>query len=76
MIEDTKLAELTKRILALESEKDTISEDIKEVYAEAKAEGADTKALKKAVALLAIEKAEREAQAETVEKYLAVIEAP
>jgi uncharacterized protein (UPF0335 family) len=59
-----QLLSIVARIERLEEEKRTISDDIKEVYAEAKANGYDVKILKKAVALRrrdANERAEEEA---------------
>ncbi len=41
--------EYAERICRLEDEKDTLGEDIKEIYTEAKAGGVDTKALKTAI---------------------------
>lgn len=46
-----QLKSIAQRIVNLEAEKKTIGDDIKEVYAEAKANGFDTKVLRKAIAL-------------------------
>jgi uncharacterized protein (UPF0335 family) len=44
------LKSIVERITRLEEEKKTIGDDIKEIYAEAKGNGYDTKILRKAVA--------------------------
>ena len=49
--ENNQLASIVERIEKLEDEKAMLAEDIKEVYAEAKANGFDTKILRKIVAL-------------------------
>jgi uncharacterized protein (UPF0335 family) len=46
-----ELRQLVERVESLEGEKKDISEQIKEVYAEAKGRGYDTKVLRKVVAL-------------------------
>ena len=48
---DDRLRLLIERIERLEEEKKTISDDIKEVYSEAKANGYDVKVLRKVIAL-------------------------
>lgn len=45
-----QLKTIVERIERLEEEKKTIAEDIKEVYAEAKGNGYDTKVLRKVIA--------------------------
>jgi uncharacterized protein (UPF0335 family) len=64
------LKEYFDRINNLETEKKTIADDIKEVYAEAKAAGFDTKALKKVISLAQMDKGDREKQSELIEQYL------
>ena len=56
---------LIERIERLEEEKKTISDDIKDVYAEAKGNGFDTKAIRTIVRLRKQDQAERE-EAETI----------
>ena len=59
-----QLRALIERIERLEEEKKTISDDIKDVYAEAKGTGFDTKALRTIIRMRkqdANERAEREA---------------
>ena len=51
MESDTQLRLLIERIERLEEEKKGISDDIKDVYAEAKSQGYDPKIMRKVVAL-------------------------
>lgn len=60
-----QLRALIERIERLEEEKKTIADDIKDVYAEAKGNGFDTKAIRTIVRLRKIDQAERE-EAETI----------
>ncbi|MBV8447080.1 MAG: DUF2312 domain-containing protein [Hyphomicrobiales bacterium] len=59
-----------ERIERLEEEKATIAGDVKEVYAEAKAQGFDTKILRKVVALRKRDAAERREEEEIMDLYL------
>lgn len=68
-----KLSQTIDKIERLEEEKSEIAEQIKEVYAEAKAFGFDTKALRQVIRLRKIEKAEREEQEMIVETYMIAI---
>jgi uncharacterized protein (UPF0335 family) len=61
------------RIEKLEEEKKGIAADIKDVYAEAKAVGYDTKALRKVVSLRKIDRQEREEQEMVLDLYLAAL---
>jgi len=63
-----QLKALVERIERLEEEKKEVAEQIREIYAEAKAHGYDTKTLRKVVSLrkkAADERAEEEALLET-----------
>jgi uncharacterized protein (UPF0335 family) len=60
-----QLRALIERIERLEEEKKTIAEDIKEVYAEAKGNGFDTKAIRTIIRLRKQDLAERQ-EAETI----------
>lgn len=60
-----------ERIERMEEEKDAISADIKEIYAEAKGTGYDTKIMKRAVRLRKIPVEERMEQEALLELYLA-----
>lgn len=65
-----QLLSIIERIERLEEEKKGISDDIKEVYAEAKGNGFDTKVLRKIVSLRRQDAAEREEQDAILELYL------
>jgi uncharacterized protein (UPF0335 family) len=65
-----QLRTLVERIERLEEEKKTILGDIKEVYAEAKGHGFDTRILRKVVALRRKEAAEREEEAALLDLYM------
>ena len=61
------------RVERLEEEKSALSEDIKEVYAEAKGTGFDTKILRKVIALRKIDKAERQEMEAIMELYMTAL---
>ena len=65
-----KLRQTVSRIERLEMEKKEIADQIKYVYAEAKAMGYDTKALRQCVRLRKQDKAEREEQEAILDVYL------
>ena len=74
-----QLRAFIERIERLEEEKKTIADDIKDVYAEAKGTGFDTKILKKVIALRKKDDQERMEEEAILETYLAalgMIEAP
>lgn len=58
-----------ERIEKLEAEKAELSEDVKGVYAEAKAAGFDTKVMKKIIALRAMDSAERQELDDLIDTY-------
>jgi uncharacterized protein (UPF0335 family) len=60
-----QLRALIERIERLEEEKKTIADDIKDIYAEAKGNGFDTKAIRAIIRLRKQDQAERE-EAETI----------
>ena len=64
------LRAFVERIERLEEEKKTIADDIKDVYAEAKANGFDTKALRKIVAIRKQDQNERLEQEAILDTYL------
>jgi uncharacterized protein (UPF0335 family) len=68
-----QLRALVERIERLEEEKKTIAGDIKEVYAEAKGNGFDTKILRKVVALRKKDQAERQEEEAMLDVYLAAL---
>ncbi|MEL6323131.1 MAG: DUF2312 domain-containing protein [Pseudomonadota bacterium] len=68
-----KLRQTVARIERLEEEKSEVANQIKEVYAEAKAFGYDTKALRQAVRLRKIDRSEREEQEAILDVYLSAL---
>ena len=68
-----QLKSLVERIERLEEEKRTIAGDIKEVYAEAKGNGFDTKILRKVISLRKKEPSEREEEQSMLDLYLAAL---
>ena len=68
-----QLRALIERIEHLEEEKKTISEDIKEVYAEAKGTGFDTKALRTLIRLRKKDQAERQEEEAILDLYKAAL---
>ncbi|MEQ8299745.1 MAG: DUF2312 domain-containing protein [Hyphomonas sp.] len=65
-----KLRQTVAKIERLEEEKKEVAEQIKEIYAEAKAFGFDVKALRQVIRLRKVEKADREEQEMMLELYL------
>ena len=65
-----QLKAFVERIERLEEEKKTISEDIRDVYAESKANGFDTKALRAVIRLRKQEPQERNEQQMILETYM------
>jgi uncharacterized protein (UPF0335 family) len=68
-----QLKTLIERIERLEEEKAALANDIKEVYAEAKGNGFDTKALRKVIRIRKMDSSEREEQDAILELYLSAI---
>lgn len=65
-----QLRSLVERIERLLEERQTISDDITDVYAEAKGSGFDTKVLRKVIALRKQDAAERQEQGAILDLYL------
>ncbi len=65
-----QLKAFVERIERLEEEKKTISDDIRDVYAESKANGFDTKALRQVVKLRKQDVNERNEQQAVLETYM------
>jgi uncharacterized protein (UPF0335 family) len=65
-----QLRTIVERIERLEEEKKTIAGDIKEVYAEAKGNGFDTKILRKVIALRKKDAAERQEEEAMIDVYI------
>ncbi len=72
-IQGDELKSIVARIERLEEEKKSIAEDIKEVYAEAKANGYDAKVLRKVVALRARDLNERKEEEAILDLYLQAV---
>jgi uncharacterized protein (UPF0335 family) len=68
-----QLKAIVERIERLEEEKKAIAGDIKEVYAEAKANGFDTKILRKVISLRRKEAAERAEEQSMLDVYMAAL---
>lgn len=66
----SQLKSIVERVESLEEEKKAVAGDIKEVFAEAKANGFDTKILRKVLALRKMERAEREEQEAMIDLYM------
>lgn len=68
-----QLRTIVERVERLEEEKKAIAEDIKEVFAEAKGNGFDTKTLRKVITLRKVEASEREEQEAMLDLYLSAL---
>lgn len=68
-----QLRSIIERVERLEDEKAAIASDIKEVYAQAKGNGFDTKTLRKIVRLRKVDKAERQEQAALLDLYASAL---
>jgi len=68
-----QLRAFVERIERLEEEKQSIAEDIKEVYAEAKGCGFDTKAIRTIVRLRKKDQAERQEEEAILDLYLSAL---
>jgi uncharacterized protein (UPF0335 family) len=69
-----QLRSFVERIERLEEEKAALTADIREVFAEAKAQGFDVKILRKVVRLHGQDRAERDEEAALLELYLHALE--
>lgn len=67
----TQLKSLIERVERLIEDRKTVQADIKEVFAEAKANGFDTKAMRKAIAIRAMDRDKYENEKAVLETYLA-----
>ena len=65
-----QLKSFVERIERLEEEKQTIADDIKDVYAEAKANGYDTKIMRQVVRIRKQDKSEREEMEALLDLYM------
>lgn len=72
-VAEDQLKAFIERIERFSEEKAAIQGDIKEVYAEAKGNGFDTKVLRQLVRIRKMDRAERQEQEALLELYLAAI---
>lgn len=68
-----RLRSFIQRIERLEEEKKTLSDDIREVYSEAKSNGFDPKIMRQVVRLRRMESADRQEQEALIETYLSAL---
>jgi uncharacterized protein (UPF0335 family) len=68
-----QLRSLIERIERLEEEKAVLANDIKEVYAEAKGNGFDTKALRKVISIRKMDATEREQLDAMLDLYMSAL---
>ena len=72
-IQGDQLKTIVERIERLEEEKKTITDDIKEVYAEAKGNGYDVKVLRKVIAIRKRDLRERREEEAVLDLYLQAV---
>ncbi|MTK11862.1 MAG: DUF2312 domain-containing protein [Clostridiaceae bacterium] len=72
-IAEEALHQLVDRIERLEAEKKALSEDIKQVYGEAKSTGFDVKILRKIISLRKVEEHDRMEQEELLDLYKRIL---
>lgn len=68
-----QLKSIVERIERLEEEKAALTEDIREVYSEAKGNGFDTKIIRQVVRLRKLDRADRQEQEAILDLYLAAM---
>jgi len=68
-----QLKSLIERVERLEEEKAALTADIREIYAEAKGHGFDTKVLRQVVRMRRVDKAERQEQEAVLDLYLSAL---
>ncbi len=69
-----RLRTIIERIERLNEDKAVITNDIKEVYAEAKGEGFDTKVLRKIIRIRSLDKRKLDEENELIDLYMSAIE--
>lgn len=72
-VSGARLKSFIERIERLEAEKAALSEDIKDVYAEAKGTGFDVKAMRKIISLRKIDAEKRREAEELLDLYKAAV---
>jgi uncharacterized protein (UPF0335 family) len=68
-----QLKSLVERIERLEEEKTALSADIREIYAEAKGNGFDTKIIRQVIRMRRLDKADRQEQEAVLDLYLSAL---
>src|ERR1051326_8833905 len=68
-----QLKSLVERIERLEEEKAALAADIREIFAEAKGHGFDTKVMRQVVRMRKLDKADRQAQEAVLDLYLSAL---
>lgn len=68
-----QLKSLIDRIERLEEEKTALTADIREIYAEAKGHGFDTKIMRQVVRIRKLDKADRQEQEAVLDLYLSAL---
>jgi uncharacterized protein (UPF0335 family) len=68
-----QLRSLVERIERLEEERTALTSDIREVYAEAKGNGFDTKIMRQVVRMRRLDKADRQEQEAVLDLYLSAL---
>jgi uncharacterized protein (UPF0335 family) len=68
-----QLKSLVERIERLEEEKAALAADIREIYAEAKGHGFDTKIMRQVVRIRRLDKADRQEQEAVLDLYLSAL---
>ena len=71
-----RLQRYVQRIESLEEEKKVLSEDIKEIYNEAKAVGFDPKIMRQIIRLRTMDPQQRSLHEELIQAYMRAMEAP
>lgn len=72
-VADDQLRAFIERIERMEEEKKAVADDIKEIYAEAKGNGFDTKVLRQVIRIRKMDHAERMEQEAILELYMAAL---
>ena len=72
-VQGDQLKSIVQRIERLEEEKKTITDDIKEVYSEAKANGYDVKVLRKVISIRKRDLRERREEEAVLDLYLQAV---
>jgi uncharacterized protein (UPF0335 family) len=68
-----QLLSFVQRVERLNEEKDALSEDIREVFAEAKGTGFDTKIMRQVIRMRKMDKADRQEMAALTELYMTAL---